>query len=240
MKIAQYNNIVILTGAGISVASGLQTYRGLGGLWNEHDINDYGHIDRLKDDPSKIWTLFGPLRQSISHAKPNAAHRALSELENTLQSDQKLHLITQNVDGLHTAAGSKNVIEFHGNISKTRCTNSECALEPFNDGLAYEDTAPMCPLCDSPLAPNIVLFGEQIPAFESWSAKKVLRDCDLFIAIGTSGNVYPASGFVRSADYVGAKTIYINIEPMSPPNKAFHEEVIGRAEDVLLDFGLFD
>ncbi|MGH1486969.1 MAG: SIR2 family NAD-dependent protein deacylase [Cellvibrionaceae bacterium] len=239
MKITGYKNIVILTGAGISAASGLKTYRGPGGLWNEHDINEYGHIDRLKDDPSKIWALFGPLRQSIIQAKPNAAHYALSKLEKNLEPDQSLHLITQNVDGLHTAAGNTNVIEFHGNIQKTRCSNTECAFEPFDDQQSYEQQQPSCPLCGSPLVPNIVLFGEQIPAFESWSAKKTLRECDLFLAIGTSGNVSPASQFVRSAQYAGAKTMYINIESVADDQSLFDEEIIGYAETVLPDLCLF-
>ena len=235
IEISRYKNIVILTGAGISVASGLRTYRGAGGVWDEHNVEEYGHIDRLKDAPSKLWELFGPLRLSVSNAEPNRAHYALAQIENKLRTDQNFLLITQNVDGLHQKSGSKNVVELHGNISKTFCSNDQCDLTPFDDNEVYAEAHPVCSKCGSPLRPSIVLFGEAIPPKESWLAKRALRDCDLFIAIGTSGTVSPASNFVRSAEYAGARTIYINVEAMEPPNPAFQETYLGKAEELLPD-----
>jgi NAD-dependent deacetylase len=230
---SQYKNIVVLTGAGISVASGLRAFRGPDGLWEEHQVAEYGHIETLQQQPLRTWQLFGAMRAPVAAAQPNPAHQALAQFEARLKPEQQFLLITQNVDGLHQKAGSKNVAELHGNIGATCCSNASCTLEPFADPEPHQHTLPHCPLCGSVLRPNIVLFGEALPAHESWLAKRALRDCDLFVAIGTSGTVSPAANFVRSAEYVGARTIYINLEPMVPRNPAFKEEYLGRAEEIL-------
>ena len=125
------------------------------------------------------------------------------------------------------------MIELHGNIGQTRCANPECSLQPFPDAAPHADRVPHCPTCGGVLRPDIVLFGEPLPAFAEWQAKRALRECDLFIAIGTSGLVWPAANFVRSARYAGARTIYANLEPMSPPNPAFQEVVLGKAEELV-------
>ncbi len=230
---SRYNNIVVLTGAGISAGSGLRTYRGPDGVWEEHNVAEYGHVQALLERPERTWQLFGAMRAPARAAKPNAAHFALARAETRLQGGQKFLLVTQNVDSLHQRAGSKNVVELHGNIGFTRCTNEDCDLQPFVDDTAYADHVPRCPKCSSVLRPHIVLFGEAIPAYVSWQVKRALRDCDLFIAIGTSGVVAPASNFVRSAEYAGARTIYVNLEPLSPRNPAFQEEYLGKAEELL-------
>ncbi len=230
---SQYKHIVILTGAGISTASGLHTYRGQGGIWEKYDVEEYGHADRLNDHPEHIWTLFGPLRDELKSAKPNAAHKALAKLEKSLDASQEFTLITQNIDGLHKLAGSKNLINLHGSIHLTKCSNPECDLLAYNDDDAHQNEAPRCLKCGSPLRPDIVLFGEMIPGGRDWTVKRALRDCDLFISIGTSGSVYPAANFVRSAEYAGARTIYINLDPMMPPNPSFKEEYLGKAEALL-------
>ncbi len=228
-----YSNIVILTGAGISVASGLPTYRGPGGVWEEHNVEKYGNIRALQERPEQTWKLFGAMRAPIRAAQPNAAHIALALAEASLHSDQKLLLVTQNVDNLHQRAGSKNVVELHGNIGFTRCSNDSCDLEPYRDNKDHAKMVPSCPKCTSTLRPDIVLFDEQLPSLATWQTKRALRDCDLFIAIGTSGVVAPASNFVRSAEYAGARTIYVNIEPMKQKNPAFKEEYLGQAEVLL-------
>ena len=181
------------------------------------------------------------MRNEISKAKPNAAHYALSELENRLSGETSFTLITQNIDRLHKNAGSRNVVELHGDIFVTRCINKECELKPFEDLNSYEgDGAPICTRCGSYLRPGIVLFNEQIPIDEQWTSKKALRDCDLFIAIGTSGAVSPASNFVRSADYEGARTILINLTEMEPNNPNFREVFLGKAEEVVPElFGFY-
>lgn len=228
-----YRNIVVLTGAGISAGSGLQTYRGPDGVWEGHDVQKYGTVQTLLEQPQRTWQLFGAMRAPIREAQANAAHIALARLEAQLRPEQNFLLVTQNVDGLHQRAGSKNVIEFHGNLEFTRCSNESCDLERFVDHQDHAHDVPLCPKCSSVLRPDIVLFGEQIPAFASWNAKRALRDCDLFIAIGTSGLVAPASNFVRSAEYAGARTIFVNLEPMNPRNPAFREEYLGRAEELV-------
>ena len=228
-----HRNIVVLTGAGISVASGLPTYRGLGGVWDEHNVEEYGHVRSLQAQPARTWQLFGSMRGPIASAQPNAAHRSLAEFEARLSPQQNYLLITQNVDGLHQRAGSRKVTELHGNITKTKCTNSDCSLQPFEDQEEYSGQVPHCPACGSVLRPDIVLFGESLPPFASWQAKRALRDCNLFIAIGTSGLVSPAADYVCSARDAGARTVYVNLEPLSPPNPAFQESVLGRAEQVL-------
>ena len=230
---SRYHRIVILTGAGISAASGLRTYRGPDGVWEEHDVERHGQASALVERPEESWRLFGGMRAPVLAAEPNAAHRALAAWEATLAADQQLLLVTQNVDGLHQRAGSRHVIELHGNLLTTRCRNAACDLPPYRDEDGHLDAVPLCPRCGDVLRPDVVLFGEEIPAQPAWTVKRALRDCDLFIAIGTSGLVMPAANYVRGAQYAGARTILVNLEPMVPPNPAFQEQVIGPAEVVL-------
>ena len=166
---------------------------------------------------------------------PNQTQRIWhwAEWEAALAPHQEFLLVTQNVDALHQRAGSKNVVELHGNIMQTRCSNPSCTLQPYRDEQSHLDKAPSCPMCGSVLRPDVVLFGEEIPALTSWTVKRALRDCDLFLAIGTSGLVTPAANYVRSAEYAGARTILVNLEPMTMPNPAFKEQYLGPAEEVL-------
>lgn len=233
INFSHYRNIVVLTGAGVSAASGIRPFRGQGGLWNEINPLEYSDCSLLETNPMAIWQLYGALRTQLETAPLNAAHIKLAEVEAQLSPDQQFTLITQNIDGLHQRAGSSNVLEIHGSIHRTRCSNPTCHLMPYLDSEPHDDALPTCKICSSPLRPDIVLFGEQLPAQESWLAKRALRDCDLFIAIGTSGTVSPASSFVRSADYAGARTILINLEPMEPQNPYFKEEYLGSAEELV-------
>lgn len=232
LKISTYKNIVILTGAGISVASGLRTYRGPAGIWEEGDTARVSHADILRDDPALVWKFFGPLKRIILDAQPNAAHLALAKLEESLTQKQKLTLITQNIDRLHSRAGNRNTVELHGTLMRTRCSNPDCSLAPFEDSTIYEGIPP-CPQCSAMLRPDVVLFGEEIPLDPGWKAKLALREVDLFIAIGTSGLVSPAANFVRSAKYMGEKTLLVNLEKMEPPDPSFDVEVLGKAEETL-------
>jgi NAD-dependent deacetylase len=233
IDVSRYKNIVVLTGAGVSAGSGLRTYRGPGGVWEEHNVEEYGNVKALTEQPERTWQLFGAMRAPLKAAQPNAAHFALARLEAQLRPDQTFLLVTQNVDSLHQRAGSKNVVELHGNIARTRCVNEECTLEPFVDEDAHLDALPRCPRCANVLRPDVVLFGEPIPAFASWKSKRALRDCDLFLAIGTSGLVTPAADFVRNAEYAGARTILVNLESHRPANPAFREEYLGKAEEIV-------
>ncbi len=229
-----YSRIVILTGAGVSVASGLPTFRGLGGLYTA-DVEWIADGRNLPGSLPDVWKLFGALRCRIIEAHPNPAHDALARLQNSVSGDRKVTLLTQNVDRLHQRAGSPDVVELHGSLLHTRCMNDGCRLTPFYDEDLRESGPPTCDLCGNHLRPDIVLFSEMLPVDAEHRAKVALRHCDLFVAIGTSGSVWPAADYVRSADFVGARTILINQEPMMPRNPYFHEEYLGNAEEILAD-----
>lgn len=230
---SSYKNIVILTGAGISASSGLRTYRGPDGLWNDPETRRLSTIDGFAEDPQSYWNFWGSLREKACSVQPNKAHLALADWEKSLAPDQKFTLITQNIDELHQRAGSVNVVELHGSIFRTRCSNEKCELVPFRDVETHSSGVPKCTICSATLRPDVILFGEMLPVEAEWNAKRSLRDCDLFIAIGTSGTVSPASRFVEWAKYAQAKTVLVNLEPMSPRNQAFDREVTGKAESVL-------
>ena len=233
IRTAEYREIVFLTGAGISVASGLRPFRGPGGLWEEDESAvKVATAEMLAADPQAVWRLLGSLRHQAGQAEPNAAHRAIVQVaERAAAGGRKVTVITQNIDGLHQRAGTADVIELHGSLFRTRCT--QCDLAPFADHEAHGESVPRCESCGAPLRPDVVLFNEPIPGGEDHRAKRALRECDLFIAVGTSGIVSPASGFARSAEYVGARTILVNLQPMQPPNPYFHEQHLGKAEELL-------
>jgi len=230
IDLRSYDHIVVLTGAGVSASSGLPTYRGPGGLWEKEGLSDLATSEAWQERPQDVWKLFGGLRGQVREVEPNAAHLALARME--ALADGAFTLVTQNVDGLHQRAGSVNVVELHGNIHQTRCSSTDCKLEVFTDELAYEEV-PVCSLCSAKLRPDIVLFGEALPVLGDHLATRALRDCDLFIAIGTSGTVSPASRFVRSAEYVGAHTVLVNLEAMDEGGSAFKEQFIGKADELL-------
>lgn len=231
LDLSRYTGIVVLTGAGVSAASGLPTYRGVGGLWAQTDVASHATAAAIAADPGRVWSFFAGLRRDLARAAPNPAHLALAQAERALRSDQSLTLITQNVDGLHGVAGSRRVVELHGTLRRSRCTVCDFARD---EALATVDSdCPACPSCGAPMRSDVVLFDEELPVRAEWEAKMALRACDLFLAIGTSGSVSPASNFVRSAEYMGARTIYVNLEPMDPPNPAFKEVHLGRAEELL-------
>ena len=224
LSLEDYHNLVVLTGAGISVASGLRPYRGPGGLWEENpDAQRMATVEYLKADPDGLREFFAPLREAARKARPNPAHEALARLEERCRKERReFTLLTQNVDGLHQAAGSQNVVELHGSIRKSRCT--QCPLP------ARETDAARCE-CGAPMRPDIVLFGEYLPDEAEYKARTVLRDVDFFLAVGTSGTVAPASNFVRAARANDARTVLVNLDPSDYPN--FDDELLGKAEEVL-------
>jgi NAD-dependent deacetylase len=232
LGIGRYREIVVLTGAGVSVASGLRPYRGPGGLWEEAGVADLATVQAMTDRPADVWRLFGPVRQQARAATPNPAHVALAEAQQRL-SAAAFTIITQNIDGLHQRAGSSNVIELHGSIFRTCCTNTQCDLPHYEDHDPHAGELPRCPRCRSTLRPDVVFFDEALPGDAEWKAKRALRDCDFFMAVGTSGTVSPASNLVRSAEYARARTVLVNLEPMSPRHPAYDEEYLGKAEELL-------
>lgn len=232
IDLTKYKNILILTGAGVSVASGIQPFRGKNGLWNDPETVRFSELETLKTDPLAVWKFWMATRQICLSCQPNPAHTALVEIEGHLRPEQNFILASQNIDGLHQKSGSKLVKELHGNVFWNRCSNDSCSLKPYED-VNLHDSLITCPLCGDVIRLDIVFFGEQLPGGVMWEVKKLLRECDLFIAIGTSGVVSPAADFVRGADYAGARTIYINPDPLIPANPYFHEEILGNAEDIL-------
>lgn len=235
IDIKQYRKIVVLTGAGISAGSGIRPFRGPDGLWNDQSLVKYADIDTFKAEPLEVWKFWWTARAAILSAEPNAAHQALAAAEAGLRSGQSFVLITQNIDGLHSRAGNRNVVEYHGNVLRSRCSDPSCGLEPYYDKRVEGRALPRCPLCGAALRPDIVMFGEMIPPPEAKAAKLALRDCDLFIAVGTSGTVHPANSFVYSAAYEGARTVYVNLESLRAldPDSRFGEEYLGKAEEIL-------
>ena len=231
LRLDRYKNIVVLTGAGISVASGLKTYRGPGGIY-EDDSQSPLTIRNLQEQPEVIWSIFNEMRATIGKALPNAGHRALADFEKNCGLDSNITVITQNIDGLHQLAGSSSVIELHGNLCVSCCSNAQCQLVPFKDKEPHLGQA-RCEECSSLLRPKVVLFGEAIGGKEEYRAKRALRDVDLFLAVGTSGLVSPASNFLRSANYAGALTIYVNIEALPDHLTGFQRQCIGKAEELL-------
>ncbi len=237
----RYSKIAFLTGAGVSAASGLPTYRGKDGLWTDPETARLASEGVFEEDPEGAWRFWNKLREQCLQAKPNNAHLTLSDWARAIGDGHSFTLITQNIDGLHQKAGSPDVIELHGSIFRTRCSKFDCTLEPFEERQPSSSEVPHCPQCQSLLRPDVVFFGESLPPKADWLSKKALRECDLFIAVGTSGTVSPASGFVHSAKFVGATTVLLNLEPMNPFNPAFEVEMLGRAEDLLprLQFEFF-
>lgn len=230
---SKYFGIVFLTGAGISAASGIRTYRGPEGLWNDETLIRLSDGVTFRTDPLDVWKFWSAARRISAAASPNAAHLALASLEQRLRSDQSLTIITQNIDGLHGRAGSAHVIEYHGSVHRTRCSNAACDLAPFRDRTLYEAEVPRCPRCGANLRPDIVLFNETIPQGNSDAAFRALDSCDLFVAIGTSGTVYPAGRLVQGAFDRGARTVYLNLESLGGKNPYFEEEHLGKAEEIV-------
>lgn len=204
--------LVVLTGAGISAESGLSTFRGNGGLWNDEPIEDVATPEGYRRDKMRVKRFYNSLRTSLPTYLPNAAHKALAKIEAEL-GDEFL-LITQNVDDLHERAGSKRVLHMHGELKKLRCEANENHVFPF-DGEETLETK--CPVCGSPSRPHIVWFGE-VPLYMD-KIEQALRDTVEFVYIGTSSVVYPAAGFKQFAKRFGAHVTCLNLEiDPSDPN----------------------
>jgi NAD-dependent deacetylase len=225
-----YRSIFILTGAGISVASGLPPYRGPGGLWEQADIARMVDGANLPESLPDLWRLYSARRRAALDAQPNVAHHAIATFQRRVFSTPaKALLATQNVDHLHTRAGSV-VLELHGSAFRSRCLDIWCSQPSFYDEAIYENV-PHCPTCGGFLRPDVVLFNENLSERILETALNVAHSCDLFLAIGTSGVVWPAAAFVQIAVNSGARTINVNVEPSG--NTAFQEEYIGAAQEIL-------
>lgn len=217
--------IVILTGAGISAESGLSTFRAKNGLWEGYDVNDVATYEGYSRNPIAVHSFYNMLRRKLQSpdVKPNLAHFALAELEHKLGSENVL-VVTQNVDNLHELAGSKNIIHMHGELLKVRNEQTGQIIDCLED-VDYQQ--------NKFIRPHIVWFGE-IP-LQMDKIYDALSQADYFISIGTSGNVYPAAGFVKVANQSGAKTVELNLEP-SLSESLFQTKIYGPASQVVPKF----
>ncbi|MDO5055586.1 MAG: NAD-dependent protein deacylase [Pasteurella oralis] len=220
--------IVVLTGAGISAESGIRTFRALDGLWEEHRIEDIATPEGFTKNPQRVQRFYNERRKQLldPHLKPNSAHLALAKLEEKI--GKNLLVITQNVDNLHERAGSKNVIHMHGELLKVRCIKSG-KIYVWQQDITEQDKCACCQIPQT-LRPHIVWFGE-IP-LEMERIYTALSECNYFIAIGTSGNVYPAASFVNEAKHHGAHTVELNLEP-SQVRSNFDEFHYGKASEAV-------
>ena len=203
-------NIVILTGAGISKESGLDTFRDTGGLWSKVRIEDVATPEAYDRNPRCVLEFYNKRRRSMldNRIKPNPAHLALAKLEHKFNGN--VLLVTQNIDNLHERAGSTNLLHMHGEILKIRCT---ACYEPrvWEEALSLDNACNLCGIVGC-LRPHIVWFGEM--PFHMEEIESALELCDLFISVGTSGNVYPAAGFVQQVQLAGrGHTVELNLEP---------------------------
>ena len=234
-EIPDHAQVVVVTGAGISAESGLKTFRDAQGLWEDHPVEDVATPEGFDLDPQLVWRFYSQRREQLRDCVPNKGHKALVDLEQRLKAgDGSFTLITQNVDGLHQAAGSEEVINIHGNLCETKCSNISCAREHTAklDTRYYFAKVPRCEHCNSYLRPAVVWFGEMLGLDEQRKAINALRRCDWFIAVGTSGMVYPVAGYVEEARAAGAQTILVNLEP-SQNAYAFHHFIEGKSSEIL-------
>jgi NAD-dependent deacetylase len=218
-------HVCVLTGAGVSAESGVPTFREVqDGLWEKYRAEDMATPEAFLADPVLVWRWYRWRRDIVSDAEPNPGHFALARLGDVVP---QLTLVTQNVDNLHQRAGSRNVIEFHGNIFSDRC---------FGDGsiqVADETTAvPVCPECGSNLRPGVVWFGEAIPEKALHASCAAAADCNVFLSVGTSSLVYPAAGLVDLARQNGATVVEINPQPTMQPDR-FDFVLAGKSGAVL-------
>ncbi len=199
--------ITFFTGAGVSAESGIPTFRGNGGLWRKYNPVDLATPGAFYKDPYLVWEFYDERRQNIAKAQPNKAHILISEAEKKLPL---VSLITQNVDGLHQRAGSKNIIELHGNIWKVKCVS--CGKEEMNYETPLQEIPPRCEECGGLLRPGVVWFGEALPYDALQTAYEIAKRSRIFIVVGTSCQVFPAAELPFIAKDKGSEIIEINPE----------------------------
>ncbi|MFN3625317.1 MAG: NAD-dependent deacylase [Hyphomicrobium sp.] len=224
-----FANIVVLTGAGLSAESGLSTFRDKDGIWAKYDYREVATPEGFRANPALVHDFYNQRRRAHADVMPNAAHFALARLER--EHGGNVTIVTQNIDALHEAAGSQNLIHMHGELLKALCAH--CGERQACTGDLCVET--LCAVCGKPggMRPDVVWFGEM--PYEMERIYALLTDADLFISIGTSGNVYPAAGFVAEARAAGARTLELNLEP-SEGATLFHEVRYGPATQIVPAF----
>ena len=218
-------NIVVLTGAGISAESGIDTFRDKGGLWEQYPVEQVATPQGFAADPVLVHHFYNLRRQALSSVKPNPAHFALARLESgLLERGGYLTIVTQNVDDLHERGGAANVIHMHGELASLWCTSCDGRWPSLED----TSVKSQCPKCESigKVRPDIVWFGEM--PYRMDTIETTILNCDLFVSIGTSGAVYPAAGYVQMARGLNKQTLELNLEK-SEGSYFFHESRLGKA-----------
>jgi NAD-dependent deacetylase len=223
--LASARSVVVLTGAGISAESGVPTFRGPGGLWRDRRPEDLATPEAFAGDPRLVWEWYDWRRRKIAEAGPNLGHYALVTLEKRAPD---LTLITQNVDGLHPLAGSRNVLEIHGNLWRTRCLSCHEVRES-REPIAR--IPPRCS-CEGLLRPDVVWFGEALPYDLLKRALRAVEACDVMLVVGTSGVVQPAASMADQALARGAPVVEVNLDPTPLSERATHV-LRGRAGEIL-------
>ncbi|MGD2271059.1 MAG: NAD-dependent deacylase [Desulfobacterales bacterium] len=225
--LAAAKDVVALTGAGISVESGIPPFRGKGGLWEKIDPMEFAHIEAFMRDPVKVWNvLIKEMKNVVDAAKPNDAHKGLARLE---ELGLLKTIITQNVDGLHQMAGNTDVIEFHGNFAWLKCM--DCSNRRETRKLNIDQIPPRCD-CGGIFRPEVIFFGELIPPHHLSRSRQVASQCDLMLVIGTSAVIQPASWMPVIAKEAGAKVIEINPERTPLTETVSDYIILGKAGEV--------
>jgi NAD-dependent deacetylase len=209
--VEQATSVAVLTGAGISAESGIPTFRdALTGLWEKFRPEELATPEAFEANPKLVWDWYAWRRGAVAKAAPNAGHVALATIERRCRErEADFTLVTQNVDGLHRAAGSERVVELHGNIRRVKCFDSHHPVESW----AEDEGVPTCPRCGSLLRPDVVWFGEALPPDALAAALAAARTCDVFLCVGTSTVVEPAASLPFIAREAGARVIEVNPQP---------------------------
>lgn len=233
LHIDQDTFVLALTGAGVSAESGVPTFRDHNGLWEQHRFEDVASPEGFEADPALVWRFYSQRREGAGKVQPNPGHHALATLESRL--GDRFLLATQNVDGLHRRAGSTRLVEMHGNLFTSRC--QDCARDPFPDEKVYPSgEVPRCEKCGGRLRPHIVWFGEMLEPAQLQRISEFFEGAAggrlIFLAAGTSGQVYPAAGLVNVARRYGAATYLVNADP-ADNGAAFEHFIQGKSGEVL-------
>ena len=220
-------SVAVLTGSGVSAESGVPTFRDAQtGLWARYEPQELATPEAFERDPRLVWEWYEWRRSLVRRAEPNPGHLALAEIERRVPS---FSLATQNVDGLHQRAGSRNVLELHGNIMRSKCSVEGLEVEPR---AGDESVPPLCPGCGAPLRPDVVWFGEALPEDALAAASAAARSCDVFLSVGTSGLVYPAASLPSEAVRSGAVLVEVNLDD-TPATPFMDYALRGKAGEVL-------
>jgi NAD-dependent deacetylase len=223
-RFSDFERILFFTGAGLSAESGIPTYRGKGGVWAEYDYEDYACQRAFDRDPEKVWDFHDKRRAAVAACEPNAGHRVIVDVQKAHPSTV---VVTQNIDGLHSRADARDVIELHGSLWRVRCDSENI--------VRADTTVPMSPRqcsCGAYWRPDIVWFEDQLDHRNLRRAREALEQCDLLVSVGTSGVVYPAADLPQIAMQSGAVSVEINLED-TPVSARYQHRLRGKASDLL-------